>query len=321
MGLTALAAALVLLALCLGIWLWAIAPQLGARPDFTELRKYDYAHRGLHRQENGVPENSLLAFRLAADCGFGMELDLQLTKDHRVVVHHDATLARSCGAQVVISRASYEELRQYPLFNTQERIPLLSQVLEQVQGKVPLILELKSYGNAEKLCVLAMKELEGYRGLYCVESFDPRVVKWFREHYPQVIRGQLMRRLQGGEEGLTALQAFFGRNLMTNFLTRPHFEAYDFTARNNLSLRAARRVWGMQEASWTLSSQEAYAKAKAEGCLCIFEGFLPAQVEEAQRKNLEELLGAKKAAALAKLYPAFPGKEAPLFQGTIKADD
>lgn len=296
--------ALVLLVLCLGIWLWAIAPQRRGRPDFTEFRKYDYAHRGLHRKENGVPENSLLAFRLAADCGFGMELDLQLTKDHRVVVHHDATLARSCGAQVVVSRATYEELKQYPLFDTEERIPLLSQVLEQVGGKVPLILELKSYGNAEKLCVLAMKELENYDGPYCVESFDPQVVKWFREHCPQVIRGQLMRRLKGGEKGLSAPEAFFARNLMTNFLTRPHFEAYEFHARHNLSLRAARRVWGMQEASWTLRGQEDYAKAKAEGCLCIFEGFLPAKVEEEQKSSLEELLGARKAAALSKLYPA-----------------
>ena len=117
-------AALVLLA-CVLFWLWAIAPQVAGRPDFTELKKYDYAHRGLHHEENGVPENSLLAFRLAADCGFGMELDLQLTKDNRVVVHHDHSIVRTCGVDKLISDMTYEELKGYRLFGTEERLSLI----------------------------------------------------------------------------------------------------------------------------------------------------------------------------------------------------
>ena len=87
---------LLVLALCVLLWLWAIAPQL-PRADFSAFLKYDYAHRGLHDKDNGVPENSLKAFSLAAVCGFGMELDLQLTKDNRVVVHHDDSILRTCG--------------------------------------------------------------------------------------------------------------------------------------------------------------------------------------------------------------------------------
>ncbi len=280
---------LALLALCAGLWLWAIAPGKGA--DFSQFRKVDYAHRGLHNKENGVPENSMKAFSLAALCGFGMEFDLQLTKDNFVVVHHDHSIKRTCGADRVISDLTLKELRQYRLFGTEEKIPLFSEVLKLVDGRTPLIIELKGYNDADTLCTLAMKELDGYKGLYCVESFDPRIVQWFRQHRPEIVRGQLMERLQKSEE-VTSAQAFFGRNLMTNFLTRPHFEAYDFHARNVLSLRAARRLFGMQEVSWTLRTEEEYQKAKALGNLCIFERFVPAREEEQKKRTFEDVLAA-----------------------------
>lgn len=296
-------AALVLLA-CVLFWLWAIAPQVAGRPDFTELKKYDYAHRGLHHKENGVPENSLLAFRLAADCGFGMELDLQLTKDNRVVVHHDHSIVRTCGVDKLISDMTYEELKGYRLFCTEERIPLFAEVLALVKGKTPLIVELKGYNDVNTLCILAMEELKNYEGLYCVESFDPRIVRWFRQNHPGIIRGQLMEHLQRGKNGMSGAQAFFGRNLMTNFLTRPNFEAYDFNWRNNISLRAARRVFGMQEVSWTLRSEEAFRLAKSAGNLCIFEHILPVKAEEWKERSFEELLKNRKAVALAELKTA-----------------
>jgi hypothetical protein len=130
--------------------------------------------------------------------------------------------------------------------------------------------------------------LEGYQGLYCVESFDPRIVRWFKKHRPQVVRGQLMCRMP--EKGMSPLADFIGRNLMTNFLTRPHFEAYDFHLRRNPSLRAARRVWGMQEVSWTLRSLEDYQAAKADGCLCIFEKFLPLETSASKHPSFSDLL-------------------------------
>lgn len=293
---TVLAVLFLIILVCAAFWLWAIAPQMTNRPDFTEFRKFDYAHRGLHNRENGVPENSLKAFSLAALCGFGMEFDLQLTKDNYVVVHHDHTLQRTCGVDRLISDLTLEELRQYRLMGTEERVPLFSEVLKTVGGRTPLIIELKGYNDPALLCSLAMEELKGYRGLYCVESFDPRIVRWFRENRPEIVRGQLMERLQKGKDGLSASQAFFGRNLMTNFLTRPHFEAYDFHARDNLSLKAARRLFGMQEVSWTLRTEEEYRKARELGNLCIFEKFLPMQAAEEEKKSFEEILAASKTA-------------------------
>ncbi len=279
---------LILAVLCLVLWLWAIAPGRGA--DFTQFKKYDYAHRGLHHKEKGVPENSLKAFSLAVLGGFGMEFDLQLTQDNYVVVHHDHSIKRTCGEDKVVSDLSLGELRQYRLFGTQERVPLFEEVLKLVDGKTPLIIELKGYNDPEELCPRVMEILKEYKGLYCIESFDPRIVRWFRIHRPDVVRGQLMEHLEKGQNGMTASAAFFGRNLMTNWMTRPQFEAYDFHNREVLGLHAARKLFGMQEVSWTLRKEEDYKKAKELGNLCIFEGFLPAQTEEAAKKSLQEML-------------------------------
>lgn len=285
----ALAVAAVLLAGVL-LWLWAIAPA-GRKPDFTEFKKYDYAHRGLHNLENGVPENSMTAFSLAVLGGFGMEFDLQLTQDKRVVVHHDPTIKRSCGVDRAIADMTFAELQGCRLFGTEEKVPLFRDVLKLVGGKTPLIIELKGYGDPAELCTLAMEELRGYKGLYCVESFDPRVVRWFRDNRPEIVRGQLMHRMKAGDDGLSAAGAFFARNMLTNWYNRPNFEAYDFKGRGFLALKAARGLFGMQEVSWTLRSKGDYEKARSLGNLCIFEKFLPAGVEEKQQnRSFEQLL-------------------------------
>ena len=112
-------------------WLWAIAPSL-PRADFSAFHRFDYAHRGLHDKDKGVPENSLMAFDLAVRGGFGMEFDLQLTRDGQVVVHHDRSIARTCGVDKNIDEMTYEELSGYRLLGTEERVPRFTEVLELV---------------------------------------------------------------------------------------------------------------------------------------------------------------------------------------------
>lgn len=284
---------------CAVAWLWLIAPGKGA--DFTEFRKYDYAHRGLHDKDSGVPENSEKAFTLAVDCGFGMEFDLQLTKDNYVVVHHDHSISRTCGEDRLVSEMDLGELRQHRLFGTDEKIPLFEDVLKIVDGRTPLIIELKGYNRADELCPRVMEILKNYKGLYCVESFDPRIVKWFKGNRPDIVRGQLMHHMESGVEltstkRLSAFEAFAARNLMTNFLTRPHFEAYDFHGREIPSMAAVRGLFGMQEVSWTLRREEDFEKAKALGNLCIFEGFIPAKTEQAAKRSLKDVMNSNRSA-------------------------
>ena len=120
-----------------------IMPRMSHKPDTAPFKEWLYAHRGLHDNATEAPENSMAAFRKAADAGFGIELDIQLTKDKIPVVFHDFTLKRVCGGEGKISDYTYEELQQFHLCNSVEKIPKFEDVLKMVDGKVPLIVEFK----------------------------------------------------------------------------------------------------------------------------------------------------------------------------------
>lgn len=262
----------------IAIWLFCIRPRsvLDA-PDMTELKKYDYAHRGFYKKDQSIPENSLPAFQRAVSKGFGVELDLQLTADGQVVVFHDDTLKRMCGVDKAVSELTYEELQQYTLAESGEKIPLFTQVLKVMGGKTPMIIELKPYNNTEELCSRTCEILTVYKGSWCVESFSPAVVKWFRKNRPQVVRGQLMARFTRKDEGLNLITAFLGRNLFVNVLGRPDFIAYDVTARKCKSLRVACRLFHAQEVCWTIRTPQLLWAVKADGAWGIFEHFDPSQ--------------------------------------------
>ena len=175
----------------LGAWCALLAPRRN-QPGWERLGGVRYAHRGLHNLERGRPENSLAAFRAAAEAGFGAELDLHLMADGNLAVVHDSDLTRVCGRRVFIEDLTAEDLPEYPLQGTEERIPLFQDVLEIFENRTPLIVELKvERGNADALTDAAMALLEGWRGTYCVESFHPGALLRLKEKYPEVIRGQL----------------------------------------------------------------------------------------------------------------------------------
>jgi len=164
------AALLVLLAL----WLFLIAPR--ARRAAVKPFLRGYAHRGLWGQ--GVPENSLTAFRLAAEQGFAIELDVQLSSDGEVMVFHDYTLTRMCKTEQKLADLSAADLGALKLDGTDEGIPTLREVLTVVAGRVPLLIELKGENGNVSLCPRVAAALEGYEGEWCVESFNPLLLRW-----------------------------------------------------------------------------------------------------------------------------------------------
>ena len=244
--------------------------------DWAVLWQYRYAHRGLHDKPQ-VPENSMAAFRKAVEHGFGAELDIHLMADGNLAVIHDSSLLRTAGADVHIEDLSAEDLEQYRLEGTQERIPLLPEVLKLFAGKTPLIVELKAErGNHVALCEAAAKLLDTYGGDYCVESFDPRAVGWFRKHRPEVCRGQLAENFLRDRENRLSLPLRFAlTNLLTNAAAVPDFVAYRFSDRKTFGLRLCRFLWKPQMVYWTLRSREELEQAEREGALCIFEKFAP----------------------------------------------
>lgn len=260
--------------LLIAVYLLVISGRSGHR-GLPALRGWYYAHRGLHG--NGVPENSMAAFREALERGCGIELDIHLMKDGNLAVIHDASLKRTAGADVKIEDLTREQLQSYRLEGTQETIPLFSQVLELFRGKAPMIIELKSEGNNhDALVTAAVKAMEGYEGIWCMESFDPRCIRSLKQRFPHVIRGQLSENFLKSP-GLKApkILKWVMTWLLPNFLTQPDFIAYRFSDRKMLSNRLCCGLWGLQEVSWTLKTQQELDAAVAAGCIPIFEGFLP----------------------------------------------
>ena len=164
-----------------------MVPNRGRKEKMKVFEKQYIAHRGLFDNESEAPENSIPAFQRAVQQGYGIELDVQLTTDNRLVVFHDETLQRMCGFDKKLTECSYDELKHYRLAKSDEKIPLFDEVLKVIDGKVPLIVEVKSEGDWKKTTQLMAERMGSYQGCYCMESFHPFAVKWFKDHRPDFI--------------------------------------------------------------------------------------------------------------------------------------
>lgn len=258
-----------------GFYLFASAPGIHKKKKWQHLTGWDYAHRGLYDNEHGIPENSMAAFRRAVDKGYGIELDVHLTADNQLVVFHDDTLTRMCGMNKKISSFLYSDLMQLRLLGTEEGIPLFKDVLELIDGKVPLIIELKVDGsNQNLLCPLVWQLLSRYKGDYCIESFHPFVLQWFKRHEPQVVRGQLSCNFFK-ENPHCDIVLFLMSNLMTNFFTHPDFIAYKYLDLDNLAVIYNRKLFHIMTVVWTIPGKPTYDRFKNKVDAMIFEGFEP----------------------------------------------
>lgn len=252
-------------------YLGMLLPRMRHRP--RPLTARCFAHRGLYNNSGSAPENTMAAFRRALKAGYGIELDIQLTKDQKVVVAHDFHLRRNCGINGEIDQFTYRELSRIPVFHSEERIPLLEDVLREVDGKVPLIIELK-YKEGSRICQRACEILDKYKGEYAIESFHPQVLLWFKKYRPRTLRGQLSMNYQKFQ-GWLSPQYFIMRSLLLNFLTRPDFIAYDCRSGHCLSLQICRHLFRCPAYGWTVKSREQMKKAKRYFDGYIFEGFRP----------------------------------------------
>ncbi len=260
------------------LYLLAIMPRMFGRADRKPFLHVLYAHRGLHDNQSDAPENSMKAFRRAVEAGFGIELDVQLTKDKVPVVFHDFTLKRICDVQGKVKDYTFEQLQQFSLCGTEEKIPKLEAFLKMVDGKVPLIIEYKIAGIDVEVCRLADKLLQNYKGLYCIESFNPMGVLWYRKNKKHIMRGQLadsFRREKNSSYPAPLLM--FLHHMLFNFLTKPDFIAYHHKYHRDLSRSLCRNLYRSTAVAWTIRSQEELDKRKKDFDMFIFENFVPAQ--------------------------------------------
>lgn len=265
---------LALIVLLCALYFILIAPSR-RRPDASALKGWLYAHRGLHDGNHEVPENSLNAFRRAVEAGYGMELDVQLTKDGRLVVHHDGNLKRVCGVDRSIRDMTYEELCAVSLPDG-SRVPLFQEVLDLVNGRAPLIVEVKHYGSPSANAAATLEHLRGYAGPYCVESFNPIAMRYFKKNAPDIVRGQLAMGGRRNPAEIGAVSFFALKNLLVNCISRPHFIAYSVPNDRSLSMLLMKRLFHPLLAAWTIRGQETLEESLARGYdLPIFELFTP----------------------------------------------
>lgn len=242
--------------------------------DVEKFLAYRYAHRGLHNKPT-VPENSLAAFKAAVDKGYAIEFDVHLMRDNNVAVIHDSSLKRTAGVDLKIEELGTKDLEKFTLEESNEKIPTLKQVLELVDGKVPLLIEIKPEGNCSAVTARTVEILKNYKGDYCIESFDPRCILWLRKNAPEIVRGQLTQDFIKANSGLSFLTRLLLTPLVLNCLNRPDFVAVKQSDRKELQIVLSTRLWGIKKFVWTVTNKDDLLMLEKEGFTPIFEQFEP----------------------------------------------
>lgn len=251
-------------------FVWLIQPGKVSPAQEKPFLGWCYAHRGLYAKDQSVPENSMAAFAAAVDAGYGIELDVQFSSDKEVVVFHDDRLNRVTGVQGRVNEYTLEQLQQMRLCKTEHTIPLFRDVLQLIGGRTPLIVELKSGPDNELLCHKTLELLQDYPGVFCVESFDPRIVGWFKKNAPQLLRGQLADSYKGYPKNPLAFPA---SRCMGNWLSRPQFIAWG-PRKKNIVVKMA-EGFGPMKVFWTAKDPEQHEALTQEYDAIIFEHYTP----------------------------------------------
>lgn len=246
--------------------------------DLTWLKHDLIAHRGLHQKDFSVVENSITAFKEAIQHGFSIECDINVLKDGTVVVFHDKNLKRLCGIDLELSNVTYEEIKDLTLKNSKDYIPTLKEVLELVNGKVNLLIELKPHGNIEQLAKNFMDIISGYPGKFAVFSFHPGVVSWFKKYHPNIVRGQITEYFKDDEK-MKPLMKYLMKTLFFNRFTKPDFISYGiYDLPNKWADKAKKR--GITVISYAARSQEQLNFVRSHYDNVVFEYFIPKQKSE-----------------------------------------
>ena len=243
-----------------------------------DLLTVDYAHRGLHGGE--IPENSLAAYSNAVDNDYGIELDVQLSSDGEIFVFHDESAARMCGVDKKISQMTADEIKNLRLLGTDEQIPTLNEVLKLVDARVPLLIEIKYYAETTQLCASLAETLDAYYGSFAIQSFDPRVLRYFKKHRPRFARGQLVgkspkRSERKGTKAENPIVSFFLTHLLLNVLSRPDFISIQKNHTRELGFVLATEVFKAKAFIWTVKNEKQHLFFRRQGYFSIFESIKP----------------------------------------------
>ena len=219
------------------------------------------AHRGLHG--GGIVENCLTAYEAAIQKGYNIEIDVHILADDELVVYHDNTLERIFGENIEIGDLTYEQLSRYTLPFVNEKIPTFKQVLDYVNGRTGLLIEIKTYVHT-RVAELMAEALADYKGPYAIQSFSPAALSWYRKHVPQVPIGILAT-------DVLSFALYWTNKIKPDFIS---YMVSNLNDRRAIALRAK----SPKLLAWTVTNPILEARARAYAENIIFEGY-PADLE------------------------------------------
>lgn len=266
-----LSIALALLFAIVVFYNFATAGEAISEDKISWIKETPIAHRGLHTKD--IPENSLSAFENALKNNYAIELDVQFTKDKEVVVFHDENLKRITNDTRNIEDVNYDELKNLRLGNTNEIIPTLEEVLELVDSKVAILIEIKVGKDYIELSEKTYEILKGYEVL-CNTIFNPFILEWYKNNASEVVRGQLSGTFTEGSESLNSFEKFALKNMLLNFKSKPNYIGYDLEGIPKSKLESLRKK-GVPIIVWTVKNKEDMEKAYKYSDNITFENFYP----------------------------------------------
>lgn len=234
--------------------------------------KFPIAHRGYHFDDN-TPENSLASFRACIEKKLPIELDVHIISDGTALVFHDDSFERMTGYHKDIYVSTYSEVANLKLLKSEEKIPTLQDVLDLVDGRVPLVIELKCLQHDGRLEHQVYNLLREYHGPYCIQSFNPYTLLWFKRFAPQITRGFLSG--DYSDSKLSFLEKFILKSFLMLFLIRPHYIGMEASCLWYPTIAIAKSFFKIPIIAWCITSKAEAEKLTGKVENIIFEGFDP----------------------------------------------
>jgi glycerophosphoryl diester phosphodiesterase len=259
---------LILVVLLSGAYVFLSSPEVLKSKDIEWVTESLIAHRGLHSET--VPENTMAAFEAAVAGGYIIECDAQLTKDNQVVILHDDDLNRMFGLDKKIEEVTYAELQNYTILGTDQKVPLLSEVLAMVDDRVPILVEVKNDLAVGLLEGAMFEVLKDYDGRFAVTAFNPYSLEWFKNNAPDMIRGQVSghfkqspEEIARGDKPLVWYKKFMLTNLLMNFTSKPNFIIYEVKDTSIFRIMSI-KMMNVPLVGYTINNQSDYDKYKKD---------------------------------------------------------